>query len=299
MAEEHDINTEEMDGQQEQGPEQDGADAQIEAEARANGWVPESEWDAARAEREGRRRPAVFKSAADYLADVRGNMSRMRHHNESLSSEVVGLKKKVDEMHDILLSQRSMGQEAVKRAREQAYTQAREDMRKAAETGDVDAYKEAEQRADTVARETQQAEVRPAQAAQQQRPAAPDPAIMAWVNANPWFNSNATLNSAMVNEDSMLAQQFPDMDTASRLEQAAERVKRRYSEFFPAHVPQTKRQGAVTAPTNGRTAPAGSVDARFNALPKDVRDTYERFRKQFAEKGVAFTKEEYLSDYAL
>lgn len=297
MAEEHGTDIEDLDGQQEQAPEQNGADAQIEAEARANGWVPESEWDAARAEREGRRRPAVFKSAADYLADVRGNMSRMRHHNESLSSEVVGLKKKVDEMHDILLSQRTMGQEAVKRAREQAYAQAREDMRKAVEVGDIDAYKEAETRADTMAREVQQTQQPPAQ--QQQRPAAPDPAIMAWVQANPWFNSNATLNSAMVNEDSMLAQQFPDMDTASRLEQAAERVKRRYSEFFPAHVPQTKRQGAVTAPTNGRTAPAGSVDARFSALPKDARDTYERFRKQFAEKGITFTKEEYLSDYAL
>lgn len=297
MAEENEPNIEERDDQQQVTEQDTGADAQIEAEARANGWVPESEWDAARAEREGRRRPTVFKSAADYLADVRGNMSRMRHHNESLSTEVVGLKKKVDEMHDILLSQRTMNQEAVKRAREQAYAQAREDMRKAAEVGDVDAYKEAETRADTVARETQQQQ---APAAQQQRPpAAADPAIMAWVNANPWFNSNPTLNSAMINEDSMLAQQFPDMDTATRLDQAAERVKRRYSEFFPAHVPQPKRQGAVTSPTNGRTAPAGSVDSRFNALPKDARDTYERFRKQFAEKGVTFTKQEYLDDYAL
>ena len=59
----------------------DVIDPQVEVRARNMGWVPEAEWDEERATREGKRKPKVFKTATEYVADNEASLPMLRATN--------------------------------------------------------------------------------------------------------------------------------------------------------------------------------------------------------------------------
>ena len=70
MANEEDVIENEEGTEQDQGNQPDPQDAEYERQARAQGWVPEDEWDDDRAEREGKRKPYKFLTPKEYLAKI-------------------------------------------------------------------------------------------------------------------------------------------------------------------------------------------------------------------------------------
>lgn len=293
-------------------------DAEIEARARAQGWVPEDEWDADRAEREGRRRPKQFVTAREYLNRADSSMPLLRDQVRKLTDQVVEQKQLLTNMTDFISQQRAANEKAVAAAFERGIATAREEQRKAVEEGDLEAFDKAQKKIDTLEqqreqrrREVEQAQQQeqPQQQDTQQRPQTqpqPNPAIKAWIAQNPWFETDVVLHRAARDEDDILLAEQPDLPIADRLDEVKARVQRRYPERFPgARQPkpgQQRRIGPASVATPSGARPGvrsgGSVETQFAALPAEAKASYERYRQQFkAASGVDYTKEEYLKDY--
>jgi hypothetical protein len=275
---------------------QGGEDAEIEAQARAQGWVPESEWDAERAERSGRRKPKSFLTAREFLEQTENSAPMMRAQLRKLTEKTVESERKLSEMHQILLDQKRMAGEATKRAVENAIAAERQKMRQAVEEGDTAKFDEAEARVNQLQQQRQQQERAPEP--RQEAPQQPEinPETQRWVGQNPWFLNNPTLKQAMILEHNRVLGENPGIDQWDSLEDAAAMVKRRYPEFFtPAQQPRKGAQ-AVSQSTGNRPArPTGA--SKIAQIPKADQEVYYRQKKMFKEQGHDFTEEEFLREY--
>lgn len=296
MANEEDV-IENEEGTEQEGQQPDPQEAEYERQARAQGWVPEDEWDDERAEREGKRKPYKFLTPKEYLAKIDNSAPILRERLRRMEEKLTGTQSKLDDMHQILSDQRRMSAEAVRRAYEQGLAKAREEKLQAVEEGDKEAYQRAEQKErDLLAKQAQQ--VKEPEPAREEAPAQrqPSPETQRWIAANPWFRSNPVLHDAMVNEHNMLIARHPDQDQAELLEPAAVQIRRRYPEFFREEVPQQQRRAAVSEPT-GYRPPASKTTKRLADLPKEDQDAYHRFRKAIEAKGGKYTEQEFLEEY--
>jgi hypothetical protein len=295
MSNEEDvIENEEAD---EQGQQPDPQDAEYERQARAQGWVPEDEWDEDRAEREGKRKPYKFLTPKEYLAKIDNSAPILRERLRRMEEKLGSAEGKLTDMHQILSDQRRMSADAIKRAVDQALAKAREEKLRAVEEGDKDAYQTAEAKErDIIARQQQQAQQ--AEPAREEAPAQRQPSAetQRWIGANKWFLTNTALRDAMVHEHNMLIARHPDQDQAELLEPAAVQVRRRYPEFFREEVPQQQRRASVSEPT-GYRPPASKTATRVADLPKEDQDAFKRFQKMIEAKGGKYTEAEFLAEY--
>lgn len=297
MSNEEDVIDREDEAPEDQGQQPDPQEAEYERQARAQGWVPEDEWDDDRAEREGKRKPYKFLTPKEYLAKIDNSAPILRERLRRMEEKLTGTQSKLDDMHQILSDQRRMSADAIKRAFEQGLAKAREEKMRAVEEGDKDAYQQAEAKErDLLARQAQQAQA-PEPAREEAPPARkPSPETQRWIASNPWFLKNPTLHDAMVNEHNMLIAQHPDQDQAELLEPAAVQIRRRYPEFFREEVPPQQRRASVSEPT-GYRPPASKTAKRVADLPKEDQDAYNRFKKMIEAKGGKYTEAEFLEEY--
>ena len=115
---------------------QDGVDTPEDmAEARVQGWRPESEWDDERAEREGRRKPPRFLSAREFLYKTRGSNTFLRERLETITRKLTTVEEQNRGMHQAFQDQRRLTQQGIARAFQNGMEQASLDMRKAVEQG--------------------------------------------------------------------------------------------------------------------------------------------------------------------
>ncbi len=272
-------------------------DRDIEAQARAQGWFPESEWDAERAERSGRRKPKAFLTAREFLAQTDDSAPMMRAQLRKLTEKVVDSERKVTDMHQILMDQKRMSAEATKRAYERGIAEARAEMKQAVEEGDVAKFEAAETRVNQL-REQQHRQPQAPEPERQQQPKAadPHPDSARWVQNNPWFLNNPTLNQAMINEHNMVLKENPDADQWDSLEDAAAMVKRRYPEFFRNSQAPRKGAQSVSQPTGNRP-PRSTGASKIAQLPKEDQAIYHRQKKMFEDQGHKFSEEEFLKEY--
>lgn len=280
-------------------------DAEIEARARAQGWVPADEWDDAKAEREGRRRPRSFVTAREWVNNAENSMPLMRKTLRELSDKVTSQNRLLEDTHSFIREQRTASEQARLRAYERGKAEAKAEMRKAAEEGDIAAHDKAQGRYEAIL----EAERAPAPAVVQRprEPEAPrpNPETQQWVRDNPWFQADDRLKAAMIAEDSALVASRPDMDEYERLEMAASAVKRRYADVFdqmnggPRAAARTVRPAAVSTPSGVRgNNSSTSVEARFARLPAEAKAAYDNYAKMFkTHNGTEYSKADYLKDY--
>lgn len=268
------------------------------AYAKRMGWVAEAEWDAERAEKAGIRRPAKFKTASEFIADIEDNRTVMRDRLHKQDKQIEDLNSKLTDVHEIVVNQRKMTAEAVKRAREQGISEAEARMRDAVISGEVDEYDKAKQDREALLKTPVPEEPKPRQQQEERRPQA-DPAAERWVGANPWFNEDMALQSAMMNEEIEVKRKNPGLSLSQVLDKAKEMVMRRYPERFGIN-PRREAPSSVSPPSGakqGRTA--------FDAIPEADKQQYEKQRKMFAGmkgtdgKPIVYTKEEFMREYAL
>jgi hypothetical protein len=282
---------------EDQGQEEQGEDPAIIAQARAQGWRPESEWDDRRAEKEGRRKPSEFVSAAEFLRRNENSLPIMRDQLRRMTEKLVQTETKITEMHSIFSEQRKMNVEAQRRAYERGKQEAKEEMRRAAEEGDVAAFDKAQEKLNILTEQGEPApREEPAPARREPEPPAVHPDTAEWVQKNPWFSSNARLNRAMIDEHNDILRANPEMNQWDSLEQAAAMVKRRYPELFRSGQPPRRGSGSVTAPSGERSRPRGNGKS-MSDLSESERASFRRQQKQLKNQGIEFTEQEFLAEY--
>ena len=269
------------------------------AYARRLGWVPETEWDDTRAEKEGRRKPAQFVSARDYIGRTQDNLPLMRERLQKQDRQIQDLNGKIAEVHEVVIGQRNMTIEAVKRARLQGIAEAEARMRDAVESGEVGDFDKAKEDRDALLK-TPAPAAKPQQRQEQEREPPPkNPEAERWVSANAWINENDTLYRAMVDEEMIVKRKNPGMPITQVLNKAKAKVMERYPELFDIN-PRRAAPGSVSPPSGARQGRTG-----FDGLPQADKDEYERQRVMFSKiigrdgKPTPYTKEEFMSQYAL
>ncbi len=295
--------------------EADAAAAATEARARKQGWRPEAEWDDARAEREGRRKPTRFMSADEYLERIdnetpilRERNRRLEQNTEKLTKEVGELKKQTSELSDLLRTQHTMGLEAKKKAYDRGILDEKARQRAAVKEGDTEAFDDSEakiKQLETEKRELEkvpdktdddqdEGDKKPDKKAIDKREVDVDDETKDWIDANKkWFTSDGTLNNYMIEMNGKVRQEHPDWSITDQLDEAKKRTMDKFPEKFGKN-PARGGKGAVGQSGN-RTDDKNS--RRFDALPDDAKKAYEGFKRQFKTKGVEYSKDEYLADY--
>ena len=306
----------------------DGDDLEIEARARNMGWVPEEEWDEERAARDGRRKPANFKTADQYIKDTEASFPMMRAQNRNLSAEVDRLKGQVGEIDDLKGRLDETGKlvdqlhNANKEVGQRAYAKGREDrlneMEEAAAEGDEEKAKaaraglealEAARDAEAEAEAKALAETRTGPAApeppadesdfqkrQRERRADPtvNPDTQSWLDGNEWFERDTNLNRAMVYEHGQVQAESPAMSVREALDEAKRRVEAKYPKEFGVN-PNRDAPGSVHRPAPPHDP--GSADRTFAQLPQEDKDNFKRMQNYMKEKGEEYTEKEFLAEY--
>lgn len=135
----------------------DMSDEEVEERARRQGWVPEEEWDDERAEREGRRKPAKFKTAREYLETIENSLPVARRQNRDQDAQIRDLtrrladseaargedSKRLKEVGDLVEALHKESRESNKRAYEAGLAAAKQRKREALAENDMAAYDEA------------------------------------------------------------------------------------------------------------------------------------------------------------
>lgn len=265
-------------------------DVEIEAEARRGGWRPldeyrgdPSKWvDAKTFVENGQRILPVVRRERDELRDT---VSRMAANQSQLSEELAAARA---DMQKLLASHRT----AEARGRAQALAELRNEQRQAvveADTARFDAASEQINRLESeeIVDEPALAPVtRPAP-----RPAVQlDPAVQEFVDSNPWYSQDRTLNTAMVAEHQAIAEEFPGMEVAQQLAMAKAAVIKRFPKKFG--IPQTppaqppKRPASPMPPTDRDPPPRAKTGFEQIADPKARREAeigYERLKRSMPD----------------
>jgi hypothetical protein len=287
----------------------DSAADDIEQRARAQGWRPEEEWDEERAEREGRKKPAKFFTAKEFLERTANNLPMLNERIRRLEQENLKLTSSQREFSSLIDDQRKQHREALERVRENTRKEVEEKLERAAALGDMDAHKSAlKEMKDVEAAERQalldEAKAKPVEAdGDGNAHAKQNPETNAWVERNvSWFRDpNRTyLNNYMVEQHRRIALAEPKLPVLDALEKAKRMVMVKFPEEFggaPARRGSPGPDGNALG--NNRGGSGQSVDERFNALPRDARDAYEKARVRMLNlrPPAKFTKEQYLADY--
>lgn len=278
-----------------------------EARARKQGWRSEEDWDPIRAEKEGRRKPAKFLTAEEFLDRADNELPIMRSTLKKMEGEIGELRKKGTEQDQFIKEQQKFHRESIERVRAEERNKIKEGMRVAAAEGDMDTHDEAMAKLEKLDEETRKQIVEEAkkEAPASATAAQTDPVIDGWVAQNPWFTAKGKkfLNELMISEDATVRETSPTLGRLAQLEAAKRRVMQRFPEEFDLDLPRGGRLSAVESPSNRRSA--SSVESRFSALPAAERAVFDKHKTRFDDinKGnpnaKPYTKEEFLRDYGV
>lgn len=292
----------EDEGQEQARPQKSAAQEQDEAYARTIGWIAEEDWDEERAAKEGTRKPYRFMTAREYIDKTESSMPMMRDRLRHQEGMIRDISSKLDDALNVLVEQRNGNKLAVARAFKRGKEVAAQEMQDAVAEGDLDKHKKAKDTYDKlVAKEAEVAEATKIEQPQrretrEEEPEQPplDPTTDAWVKENASWFYDPTLNQLMIIEHTDLRARKPGQGMRASLEEAAENLRRRYPEKFGQNTRRASK-GAVM-PSSG-AQPRGGARS-FESIPKEDQDAYYRQAKQLKARGVDFTKQEYMDEYA-
>lgn len=254
--------------------QQQAGDRDYEAEARAMGWRPQSE----------------FKGAEGQFVDAKTFIERGEQFMPILKAQNKGLVSRVKQLERGLKEATEFFTKAESRAYERAVADLKAQQRAAVETGDVAAFEAVDAKIDALNKD----------AAGKIGPTgdnAPDAdemveALIDWRAENPWYGDDKLMTDyADLQARKMGARETLGMDGPEYLAAIAERVKERFPAKFEKKPEASKRRAAAT---EGVTPSGGSKGGRtFNDLPPDARAQCDRFVKM----GVLPDRDAYVKSY--
>lgn len=276
-------------------------DRAIEQRARGMGWHPFAEYRGP----PGKWVPAdVFVERGETVLPImRANNRRLEEKVEKQNTVIEDLKRTVGEQKQVLEEMRDFARRSDERGYQRALAEVEAKREAAIDAGDRDAFKQAD--AELKALEQGHADRPKVDTAPPPVPRAEqpkiDPAVLAFVEANPWFNTNPRLNAKMVAEHLDVMSDYPEMALAEQLELAASNLKERHPQMFgsdPTPAPRPRpRAPSVSAPSSSapaRRQPATGIDSIADPEErKQARGAFERMKRQLPD----YTEAEYMAVY--
>lgn len=284
---------------------------QLEARARTMGWKPQAEY---------RGDPRRWTDARAFIAHGEETLPILRDQNRRMSEKQVALEGRLSDQARTISEQAAAIQDAMKLARQAndaGYNRAMRELTdkrlEAVESGDTNTFKQVQEEIDameTARREPAPTPVVVAKPAVDPAAVVLDPAITAFVDANPWFNSNPVLTKAMVDMHNAVIKESPLMDVADQLKVAKERLAMTFPSLGAAPAatsaeepedvhterprPRARAPVAPDAPDRRPRAPAPG------ALISSIADATERAQARTAFNNIqrqdpGFTEQEYMA----
>lgn len=281
----------------------------MEATAGKQGWRPLAQY---------RGIPGGWKSAKQFIEDgqnylpfVQKELRETKLLAERQANEMEGLRTEMATTRQDMQKLLEFSRKASKTGYDKAIKDLEAKRRQAAVDGDVLTYDQVgEQIGEMHEAREEVAEPTPAPDPKTQRQPAPAknlaPEIVAFVDANPWFNKDALLNAAMIDAVKEIEGESPAMPLADQLDLAKERLMEQYPKKFglapraPAPTqdqpsprqrqpqpPLAPRGGAI--PTRSKTGIDAIADAAERAA---ARQGYNRMKASFPDNPPS--EDEYL-----
>ena len=247
----------------------------VEAAARANGWVPEAEWKSEKPPPGGFLTAEAFeKRGAEIRPILNSRLKKQDEELAALRAEVSGVRESAKKFEHF-------SQAAIERERkEKEYAIAQLEARRAQAITDGDGTA-------AVQAEKQIRAIEQAPAPAQPQPPQMDPDVATrWIEANAWYGTDETLRDwATGRSKTLLSQGVPPGEAVLRA--IATEVRERFPDRFD------RGNGRVASVEgNGRRSPT-NYGRTFDDLPADAKKAFTEFKGL----GVNLTKQQYLDQF--
>lgn len=233
--------------------------------ARAQGWRPMEEY---------KGDPEKWVSADSFLKRADEELPIMRERSRKMAAELAELKSTVKKF-----SEHHAKVEQI--AYDRALADVKRQRREALAIGDAEGVEKAEDRLEELK------ELKPAPKKEAVAEIAPE--VQAFVQANPWFQTEPRLARYAETVCGELQAEDPSRDLSDILKEVAREVKNRFPEKFA----NAKRAAAPAVEGAGAVATGGKGARTFANLPAEAKQACEKFLKA----GLIKSKEDYLKHY--
>jgi len=268
---------------------EDNQDVQVseaESKARAQGWVPKEEF---------RGNEAAWVTAEEFV--VRGEQINpiLRKNNERIQRELDKTKEQMEELRAATEEFKKFQKEAFERKVEKYKEEIADlrDAKKAAITaGDGDLAVAIDEKIDAVKESQAQAKA-DAEAAgkkkeQKEEPKTTPPEVEAWVEKNPWFKTDISMQRVTNSLAAGIREDYPSL----KGEKFFEELDRQLEEAFsPEKLGKKKAPRNPVEGSKGRGG-EGKNDKGYDSLPPEAKAACDKFVKQ-----KILTREQYVADY--
>ena len=261
----------------------------IETQAKQLGWQPLEDY---------KGDPEKWRPAEEFVQRGEEMLPLAVANNKVLSRKLEKMEERLGQLTDTLekfneYHQTTLQREQAKAAAEyqRGLEDAQNQMREAAELGDVDAFDEAKARQDKIIKEANALE--DAKAARPDDNGKPkiDPEInRTWVEEHPWFLKNFKMNKFAKECGDFLAQTQPELTQKQQLDEIARMVKEEYPDYF---FNSNRSKADPVGGGDSTAAPGGGRKRGYNDLPATAKAMCDGFVRDI--KG--YTKEQYIAQY--
>lgn len=250
-----------------------------ETEARMFGWKPLEEFGGP---------PEKWRDAEAFLEKGKQINGFLRKDFEKLRNELSMRDQRIAALENNIQEFAEYHRETEARAYERAIANLKEERKAALRESDGDRVVQIEEQLDDLKEAASKQKLAP-RAPAPRDPSTPDPAFVAWVDQNPWYQENRVLRSLTHDYAEELKQHEPGLVGQAFLNRVKQLVQTNHPELFQN--PERGRPNAVTGGDDSRLS-GRSRGKTYADLPAEARATCDKFVK----KGF-LTKEAYVKDY--
>lgn len=233
--------------------------AQMETEARRQGWRPLAEYRGAAGKWKSAKK--FIEDGQNYIPFLQKDLREAREQNERISTEMEGLRTEVGQTRQQMQQLLDFSRKSSQAGYDRAIRDLKQQQREAASTGDVTTFDKIEEQISAMDEERAAASEPAAPAPRKEDPPKPepkvtvDPAYGQWYSENPWFNRDRVLNAAMIEAHNGVLNESPGLGVYESLERAKEAVMVDFPKKFglpdkggnepPAPAPPRRPAGAL------------------------------------------------------
>lgn len=253
-----------------------------EAEARAQGWVPEAEF-------KGDKKPAQFLDAETFVRRGEELTPFIRKENSKLKQELSETKAEFAKRLERIERAEKKAFEAAESRHKAEIERIRSDMRAAVEAGDTKEFDRLDKMKDGLEKAAPKMEEPAKQTPEQEFEAKRDK----WIGENPWFNTDFDLRKFTMEYSEFYGSANPAKSFEEVMKVTRDEVEKRFPEKFGGKKPNGHAAVDGGSDFSGVFKGNGKSEAD---LPAEARAAGERFVKQGLYKDLKAYAKEYFND---
>jgi hypothetical protein len=260
----------------------DGGGEDIQAEAKAQGWVEKEHY---------RGRESDWVDADVFVKRGREILPILRKNNEHLSKDLAATKQQLAEFRVAAEEFKAFQRETYERKiadYERRITDIKESRAQAISDGDGQRVNALDDALDE-AKESQREAVQAAKVAAKAPDATIDPGLQVWLDRNEWFGKDRRMTSMANGIGESIRFEFPELKGQAFIEKLDEIL----AEEFPAKFGKSKASPRSPVESGaGRPGRSSGGSKNYDNLPADAKAACDRFVKQ-----KLMTRQQYVDEY--